>query len=130
MEFLLPLLPQIAGLVGLGAFMGGTTGIESATQVTNLRNSLCSLNKNVSSITADYNSLLQTQNTTLSDLNTKLKSYTTDTTNIVNEISAYKFNYDNVMKQLDTNAILFVATLALLYIIAKFKLLNLIFEAI
>lgn len=124
------LIPQIAGLVGLAGFMGGKTGIESATQVTNLRKSLCSLNETVSSINTDYATAIQNQDTILTNLNAQVSKNTNDITSIVNEISAYKQDYDNVMKQLDTNAILFVATLALLYIIAKFKLLNLIFEAI
>ena len=130
MAFLAAALPQIAGLLGLGALMGGRNGIQSATQVTSLRKSLCSLNEKVSNINTKYASIIKNQDTLLSNLKTNLDTYTTDITNIVGEISLYKQDYDNIMKQLDTNAILFVATLALLYIISKFNLLNLIFKAI
>ena len=130
MAFLAAALPQIAGLVGLGVFMGGTNGVKSATQVTSLRKSLCSLNKTVSTINEQYSNVLTNQDSMIASLQNNLTKNTTNLGSLVSKITLYKQDYDQTMKQLDTNAILFVATLALLYIISKFNLLNLIFKAL
>ena len=120
----------VAGLIGMAAVMGGIDGIKSATQVTDLRNSLCDLNKQVKSISDQYNAIETSQAEAITTLQNNLNSNVTTLTLLNDKITITNETYKTTTKQMEINAILFVLTLGLLYVIAKFKLLHLLFKAI
>lgn len=130
MAFLAAIGSQIVGLVGMGAVMGGIDGVKSANEVTDLRNSLCDLNKKVKNIADQYKAIETSQEKAIQTLQENLSQNVTTLTTLKDEITITHEKYKTTTKQMEINAILFVLTLGLLYVIAKFKLLKLLFKAI
>jgi len=119
-----------AFLIGTAAIGGITSGVNDAVNGNKIRRGICATNKQITTVTNAYNSLLSSQEEDIQNLQTEFEQSIEELSSQKETLQTLRTNYAKSRNQMIIASILFIVSIIVSFLFKRFGFFDLVYSAI